>query len=129
MTNAAIILENSLQLMEEGKLAGSGVWVTMVTDDGEKKVELPEEIHTFNGWKERGFRVKKGEKSEIKFAIWKHTVKEKKPEEKNWERTRRQPGGTYVPQNFRIFHGRAGRKNLRDGRLIPAGGKISWKTL
>ena len=82
MTNATIILENSLQLMEEGKLAGSGVWVTMVTDDGEKKVELPEEIHTFNGWKSRGFRVKKGEKSEIKFAIWKHTVKEKKPEEK-----------------------------------------------
>lgn len=33
------------------------------------------EIHTFNGWKARGFKVKKGEHSKIKFPIWKHTVK------------------------------------------------------
>ena len=31
------------------------------------------EIHTFEHWKALGFKVKKGEKSDIKFAIWKYS--------------------------------------------------------
>ena len=38
-------------------------------------MELPEVIHTFNGWKQLGYSVKKGEHSNIKFPIWKHTTK------------------------------------------------------
>ena len=76
MTNANIILNESFRLMEEGKLAGCGQFVEIETADGKTEtVELPEEIHTFNGWKQRGYSVKKGEKSSIKFPIWKHTRK------------------------------------------------------
>lgn len=75
MTNATIILNESFRLMEEGKLNGSGQYVQIETADGIQEVELPEAIHTFNGWKQRGYVVKKGEKSSIKFPIWKHTTK------------------------------------------------------
>lgn len=76
MTNEMIILNASLKLMEEGILKGSGVFGEIENADGSKtSVELPEEIHTFNCWKERGFSVKKGAKSEIRIQIWKHTTK------------------------------------------------------
>lgn len=44
----------------------------MITVDGQ---EMPEPIHTFQKWKSLGYSVKKGEKSDIKFPIWKHTSK------------------------------------------------------
>lgn len=76
MTNAAIIQNESFRLMEAGVLKGSGEFAEIEKEDGTKEmVELPEEIHTFNGWKERGFSVKKGEKSKIKFTIWKYSSK------------------------------------------------------
>ena len=76
MTNAMIIMNESIRLMEEGILHGSGEFVTVETPDGTKKtVELPEPIHTFNGWKALGYSVKKGEHSKIKFTIWKHASK------------------------------------------------------
>ena len=75
MTNEKIILNESVSLMEQGILKGTGKYVQIETDLGTKTVELPETIHTFNGWKERGYSVKKGEKSKIKFPIWKHTTK------------------------------------------------------
>lgn len=82
MTNAMIILHESVKLMEKGLLNGTGEYITVQNEDGTtKKLEMPEEIHTFNGWKERGFKVKKGEHSNIKFNIWKYSCKEKKPEE------------------------------------------------
>ena len=64
MTNETIILNESIRLMKEGMLKGTGEFIEFEKEDGTKeKVELPEEIHTFNGWKQRGFSVKKGEKS------------------------------------------------------------------
>lgn len=39
---------------------------------------ITEEIHTFQKWRQLGFTVKKGEKSEIKFPIWKYGGKKKK---------------------------------------------------
>lgn len=75
MTNANIILHESIRLMNEGTLKGSGQYAEIETADGKMTIELPEEIHTFNGWKARGYQVKKGEKSSIKFSIWKHTTK------------------------------------------------------
>lgn len=48
MTNEAIIAQNKMLL------------------------GITEEIHTFEKWKSMGFSVKKGEKSEIKFPIWKY---------------------------------------------------------
>ena len=83
MTNAMIIFNESVKLMEGGILKGTGEFVEIENDDGSKtKLEMPEEIHTFNGWKKRGYSVKKGEKSTIKFPIWKYTEKQKAEEEK-----------------------------------------------
>ena len=82
MTNQMIILLTSIDLMKEGKLRGTGEFIEVKKEDGTKMMlELPEEIHTFNGWKARGFAVKKGEKSSIKFPIWKHTSKKVKAED------------------------------------------------
>lgn len=76
MTNAMIILMESVRLMDEGKLKGTGEFIEVQNDDGTtKQLELPEPIHTFAGWKALGYSVKKGEKSDIKFPIWKHTTK------------------------------------------------------
>ena len=87
MTNAMIIFQESIRLMDEGVLNGSGEFAEIEAPDGTKKtVELPEQIHTFNGWKERGYCVKKGEKSKIKFPIWKHTAK--RVENEKWRRRR-----------------------------------------
>ena len=38
------------------------------------KIELPEPepIHTYNGWKELGYQVKKGEHAKAQFPIWKY---------------------------------------------------------
>lgn len=41
---------------------------------------ITEEIHTFQMWKSMGYNVKKGEKSEIKFPIWKYAGKKVKHE-------------------------------------------------
>lgn len=76
MTNAMIILNESVRLMEEGLIKGTGQFIEVEDGNGAtRRLEMPEEIHTFNGWKQRGYSVKKGEKSKIKFPIWKHTSK------------------------------------------------------
>ena len=86
MTNEMIILNESIRLMNEGILKGSGVFgKTIDTNGNEISVELPEDIHTFNGWKARGYKVKKGETSKIKFSIWKHTRKFLKTDTDNAE--------------------------------------------
>lgn len=76
MTNEMIILNESVRLMEEGVLKGTGQFVEIENEDGTtRRLEMPEPIHTFQKWKELGYAVKKGEKSNIKFPIWKRTVK------------------------------------------------------
>ena len=64
MTNAQIISLATAEFLKKG---------TLKLVDG-----IPEEIHTFEGWKERGFGVRKGEKSDIKITIWKHRTKKVK---------------------------------------------------
>lgn len=76
MTNAMIILNESVRLMEEGVLQGTGEIIKVENTDGaEIELEMPEAIHTYQGWKARGYVVKKGEKAIAKFPIWKHTSK------------------------------------------------------
>lgn len=72
MTNAAIIMDESLRLVEQGILETTGEKVKTVEG---KEIELPEPIHTFQKWKQLGYSVKKGEKAIAKFPIWKHTSK------------------------------------------------------
>ena len=86
MTNNEIIFVERLKLMEEGIIKGTGEFI--ITRDklgNEKEIEIPAEIHTFKGWKEYGYIVKKGEKSNIKIKIWKHTIVRNKSEDDSTE--------------------------------------------
>ena len=85
MTNAQIIMNESVRLLEEGILKGTGNMLTMkcIDQDGnefEKQIEEPEQIHTYAIWKQLGRQVKKGQKAVTTIVIWKH-VNGKKNEE------------------------------------------------
>lgn len=77
MTNVQIIDNEKKRLFLEGVLKGTGKMFEAVDGEG-NTILVPEiePIHTFNGWKELGFKVKKGEHSKIRFAIWKFSSKE-----------------------------------------------------
>lgn len=86
MTNAQIIMTESIRLMKEGKLKGTGETFTYEDMDGNTvEQEIPEVIHTYTKWKALGFQVQKGEKAVAKFKIWKHKVKKAKTEEEDDE--------------------------------------------
>ena len=71
MTNKMIILLESVKLMKDGILQGTGEKITVTLKDGTEKVfEIPEEIHTFSVWKARGFSVKKGQHAIAAFHVW-----------------------------------------------------------
>ena len=89
MTNAQIIMIESVKLMEDGIIKGSGVFGE--TPDG-KKIELPESIHTFAMWKSLGFQVKKGQHAVTKFPIWKYTKGKKAEAESNEEEAEKNQG-------------------------------------
>lgn len=69
MTNAMIILLESVKLMEAGIIKGSGI--KGLTPEG-KEIELPEQIHTYQAWKSLGYQVKKGSKAVAQFPVWKY---------------------------------------------------------
>ena len=74
MTNAQIIFNESLDLMNQGKIGTTGRMLKMETADGEViTVMEPEPIHTYAIWKQLGYQVNKGEKAIASFTIWKHT--------------------------------------------------------
>lgn len=81
MTNAMIILTESLRLMEEGKIKPTGQKIQVEVNGETKELDCPEEIHTFQTWKECGYQVKKGEHAVAKFPIWKYTEKKKDGED------------------------------------------------
>lgn len=86
LTNRQIILQNALQLMEQGILKGSGEKAVQELPDGTKiEIELPEVIHTYNGWKERGYQVKRGQKAKATFVIWRYIGKKVQDEESGAE--------------------------------------------
>ena len=86
MTNAQIIFNNSLALMEQGILKGSGFFATMTDEDGnETQIEIPETIHTYAAWKSIGYQVKKGQKAKAAFTIWKYAESKKKNDEEEAE--------------------------------------------
>jgi hypothetical protein len=85
MTNAQIIFNKSIELMENGQLNGTGKYITVLTvnENGEeekKQIEEPEAIHTYAAWKQLGFQVKKGSKAIAQINIWKHVSKKEEME-------------------------------------------------
>lgn len=93
MTNAEIIFNSRVFLMEQGVLKGiPGTEVTFKDEDGERTVMMPEEIHTFAEWKRLGYMVQKGEHAVAKFPIWKKAGK-KQEEPKEDEKMEVEAGG------------------------------------
>lgn len=72
MNNATIIFNESIQLMNDGKINGTGQFLTL--ENGQKQ-EIPEPIHTYKRWQALGFQVRKGEKAIAQFHIWKCSEK------------------------------------------------------
>ena len=74
MTNAQIIFNQSIKLMNDGIIGTTGRKITIQYEkEGEQVTEIvdePEPIHTFQEWKNNGFMVKKGEKAIARFTIW-----------------------------------------------------------
>ena len=82
MSNEQIIFNESMRLMSEGILKGTGRKYLVELEDGTKQeIEEPEPIHTFAAWKSIGRQVKKGEHAKAQIYIWKqgkpYTVKAK----------------------------------------------------
>ncbi len=71
MTNTEIILKNRFRLMEEGILDSTGRMIKVETDDGEKELPEPQQIHTYAGWLDLGYRVRHGQHAIADFPIWK----------------------------------------------------------
>jgi len=78
MTNAMIIFLESVKLMEAGVIQGSGI--KGLTPDG-REIELPEQIHTYQAWKQLGYQVKKGSKAVAQFPVWKYIIDKMKEAE------------------------------------------------
>ena len=82
MTNAQIIFNESLDLMNEGKIGTTGRQITIKYEkDGEQITEVvnePETIHTYKEWQNLGMQVQKGQKAIAKFTIWMYASKTKK---------------------------------------------------
>ena len=90
MTNADIIFTESQRLMEEGIIGTTGrkykaIVVNAQGEEEEIEVMEAEPIHTYNGWKERGYQVQKGEHAIAQFAIWKHVTKKAENEDEKDE--------------------------------------------
>ena len=79
MTNAQIIFNQSMELMNAGIIGTTGRSFEAENEDGEKvTIYEPEAIHTFAKWKEYGRQVKKGEHAKAAFTIWKASAKMEK---------------------------------------------------
>lgn len=78
MTNAQIITSARFSLMEQGVIGSTGRMIEIEDENGKRTVPEPEEIHTYQAWKQLGYQVKKGQKAIAAFTIWKHTSKENK---------------------------------------------------
>ena len=79
VTNSMIILLESVKLMEQGIIGGTGETIVYEDENGNKKqVEMPEPIHTYQKWKELGYQVRREEKAIAKFPIWKYSESKRK---------------------------------------------------
>ena len=82
MKNEMIILLQQVELQKEGILNFTGRKIKSVDLSGEiVEIDEIQPIHTYRGWKERGFQVKKGEKAIAKFPIWQYSSKKVESED------------------------------------------------
>lgn len=85
MTNAQLIFNASVKLMQDGTIQGTGRFFEFQDDAGEvHRIEEPEALHTYDAWRQIGRQVKRGEKCKARIDIWK-MGKGKKQEEADGE--------------------------------------------
>ena len=83
-TNAQIILNESIELMNKGIIGTTGKQIQVINAKGEElTINEPEPIHTFAIWKELGRIVKKGEHAKAQIIIWKAVKKHTELKDKN----------------------------------------------
>ena len=82
MKNEEIILRNRFRLMEEGLIGSTGRMIKVETDDGEKEMPEPIQIHTYAGWLDLGYRVCHGQHAIADFPVWKMRPAGKKKDKK-----------------------------------------------
>lgn len=103
MTNAQIIFNESVRLMENGIIGTTGLKIEVVMDNGETVSMMePEPIHTYAAWKSLGFQVKRGEKAIAKITIWK-TGKSRQQEESAEAEATAENGTEISSERVRMF--------------------------
>ena len=81
MTNEEIIFQERMILFRTGKIGATGRTAIVIVNDEEREVQEPEEIHTYQAWKSRGFKVRRGEKAVAQFPIWKPATRKYETED------------------------------------------------
>lgn len=83
MTNSEIIFRNRVFLMEQEIIKGiEGTSMIWSDEEGEREIQIPEEIKTFDEWKREGYIVQKGQHAVARFQIWMPKKGKKKQEQK-----------------------------------------------
>ena len=100
-TNAQIIFNQSIELMEKGVIGSTGRMIKVLTASGEEKeIQEPEAIHTFAMWKELGRVVKKGEHAKAQFVIWKAAKHHTELEDKNGNKIEEESTKMFMKKAF-----------------------------
>lgn len=77
MKNEQIIMNTRINLMRNGQLGTTGRKMEYVDNDGViSEIDEPAEIHTYTGWKQRGFQVPRGTKARVFIPIWNYITDE-----------------------------------------------------
>lgn len=101
MTNAEIVLQNSIFLMEQGLLKPTDQKIKYKNEEGKEcETFAPEPIHTFQAWKALGYSVKKGEHAIAKFPIWKPVAKKKGAKKEEDEEKEQKTDHMFMKMSF-----------------------------
>lgn len=101
MTNAEIIFQNRVFLMEQDVIKGvPGTSLLWKDEQGEREVLMPEEIRSYNDWRKAGRQVKKGEHAVAKFQIWMPSKRNAKKKPDDEEQEKDAPKGFYKKTAF-----------------------------
>ena len=77
MKNEQIIMNTRVRLMQNRQIGTTGNKMKWIDRDGnEVEIDEPAEIHTYTGWKRRGFQVPQGTKSKVFIPIWNYQTDE-----------------------------------------------------
>lgn len=86
MTNEQIIYNKQLELLRRGIIGTTGRILHGKDEEGNNiEIEEPEVIHTYAGWREHGYQVKRGQKAIATFNIWKCVKKKDKEQAEEQE--------------------------------------------